>query len=315
MKKCLLFVLIASFIVTSAFAADKPVIGLINKVQAGDPFLMKVRDMAREEAEKQGMELIDQGASSHARADEQLSIMEDFLARKVAGIILIAGDSKMLIPAVQKANAAGIPVVTIDSAVLGGEVVTHIATDNILGSRTGAEMLIEGLKERGITKGKVVCLEGEPGSQTAIDRKEGFHARIGEDPNFEIAASLTGHWTTHGAVEVMEDVLQAHPDVVGVFASSDMMGIGAVQVLKRADKLDDVVVVSYDGLPEGVELVKSGAYYADIAQNAVVMGIKGVQVLAEVINGKDPASIDKFTDSGIIVVKTDNADEFLKSNW
>jgi len=309
-------ILICLYSVGVTFAANKPVIAVVNKVLVGDPFLVTISDEVKKTAENLGMDVIIQAASSHGRADEQISIIEDLISRGVDGIILLPCDSSVVIPAIKKANSANIPVITVDTAAFGGEVVTFIATDNIKGSSYAAEALIKALRERGITKAKVAMIEGEPGQQTAIDRKKGFTDRIKKENWIDIIASLTGHWTTAGATSVMEDLLQAHPDLDGVFVACDMMGVGAAQVIKREGKTSQVSMVTFDGLIEGLNLVKNGQSYADIAQYPKVMGKKAAEVMYDLIVKKiDPNSIEKYIDSGVAVVTKDKVDKFIAENW
>jgi len=293
----------------------KPTIAMIPMVMVGDPFQVTMAEEAKRVGELMGFNVIINAASAHGRADEQVSIIEDFIAQKVDGILISCLDPNIVVPAIKKANAAGIPVITVDGGANGGDVVTHIATDNIKGSYVAGQTLVEGLAKKGITSGKILQIEGEAGSKTAADRKAGFHQRIGEETGLYIVASLPGHFTTPGATQVMEDVLQAHPDLVGVFASSDMMAVGAAQVISRAGKADQITLVSYDGIIEGIDLVERGASYADVAQYPKKMAKMGVEILAEIVfENKDPNSFDSFIDSGVGVVTKDNVVQFKADN-
>jgi ribose transport system substrate-binding protein len=311
---CLLSVVLLSGI---SFGAKKvPVIAVVNKVLTGDPFLVTISDEAKRYGKENGLKVLVQAASSHSRADEQVSIIEDFIARNVDGIILLPCDSSIVVPAIKKANAAKIPVITVDTAAFGGKVVTHIATDNIKGSALAAEALIKAFKARGITKAKVAMIEGEPGQQTAMDRKKGFVERIKKESWIEIVASLTSHWTTPGGVQVMEDILQSHPDLHGVFSACDMSGIGAAQVIARNKKVDQVSLVTYDGLPEGLDLVKNGSSYADIAQYPKRMARKAIDAMVAITLKKAKmTSFPAFIDSGVEMVTQDKVAAFLKENW
>lgn len=311
-KKGLLVVLLISSMAMVCYAQgaqegdEVPTVAVINKVQAGDPFLMKIQEVIEERGKELGLNIVTQAPSSHTRADEQLAIIEDFVAQNVDGIILLPNDSHIVAPAVRKAKDAGIPVITVDTAVYDVEVVTHIATDNVAATELAAEVLLEAVSEKNQSTYKVAMLEGEPGQQTAIDRKKGFTERMEQENNVEIVASLTGHWTTPGGIAAMEDILTANADLDGVFAAADMMGVGAAEVIRREDKVGEIKLVTFDGIPEGLELVRKGIAYADVAQNPTVMGEKGIEIMKEIIiDGVDPNSFPDFIDSGATVMTKD----------
>lgn len=311
---CLMVVVILIFGMNIVNAkSDDILIAFVPKVLVGDPFQVVIAEAVIARGKELGVEVIVQAASSHGRADEQISIVENLIARRVDGIILNPLDANAIVPAIKKANEAGIPIVTLDSAAAAGHVITHIATHNEKGAYIAGEALIEALKAKGLTKAKVAIIEGEPGGETAIARRKGFHDRINEEPGFEIVASLTGHWTTPGAVKVMEDLLQSHPDLDGVFTSSDMMGVGAAQVIKRSGK--DITLVTFDGIPEGLDLVQKGIAYADVAQFPKRMGIFAIDVIVAIVRGVDPVVFKEYIDSGVEVVTADKVEQFMKENW
>jgi len=283
-------------------------VGIVVKVLVNDPFQMALAEAAKATVEELGGEGIILAASTHSDVAEQVAIVEDLVEQKVNGLILVPIGSDAIIPAVEKANAAGIPVVIADTASYGGDFITFLATDNIKASAMAAEYLIK--KFNG--QAKVAQLEGEPGGQTAADRIKGFQDKLKEAPGMQLVASQTGHWTTAGGQATLENILQANPDLDAVFASSDMMGVGAAEALKAAGKAGQVTLVTFDGLPEGVALIKEGVSDADVAQFPVRMGKWGAKILAMVLSGeKKPEDFPKYIDTGAEVVTAETADQYL----
>jgi ribose transport system substrate-binding protein len=155
-------------------------------------------------------------------------------------------------------------------------------------------------------------LEGEPGAQNALFRVQGFQEKLKEAPGMELVASQTGHWTTAGAMQAMENILQANPDLNAVFASSDMMAVGAVEALRAAGKLEDVTLVSFDGIPDGIALIQQGVSDGDVAQFPTKMGEWGIIALAQLISGdKTAEDFPEYIDSGAALISPDTADQFL----
>ncbi|MBV9709672.1 MAG: sugar ABC transporter substrate-binding protein [Ktedonobacteraceae bacterium] len=298
------------FAATGARAAE-PVIGILPKTIIGDVFMKNMSDAAVAKGKELGAKVEVYGVSSHEAVEEQVSAMEALISRKVDAIILAAVDSKGLAPVVDKATAAGIPVILADSGVQGANYVTVVQTDNIAATNLAADYAAALLSHRG----KVAQLEGEPASETAQLRKKGFHEQIAKYKNIELVASITGHWTTPGAVDATEAILKANPDVNLIFASSDLMAVGASTVLEREGR-KDIMVLGFDGIPEGVALVKQLKAVGDVAQNAKGMGEKAAQIAVQVIKDKNAAaSIPKVIDSGFTLVHPWNVDTYSKENF
>ncbi|HYQ80298.1 MAG TPA: substrate-binding domain-containing protein, partial [Anaeromyxobacteraceae bacterium] len=134
-----------------------------------NPFFVTLRDGAKAAAAKAGLELVVLDAQD--KVDKQVADVEDLIQKKVKVILVNPTDAAAVVPAIKKANAAGIPVITVDRAASGGAVAYHIASDNVAGGRLAAEYVCKMLHG----KGKVVELEGIPGSSAARDRGKGFN--------------------------------------------------------------------------------------------------------------------------------------------
>ena len=291
-----------------ALAQDKPVIGVLPKTVINDVFMNNVAEFAKSKGEELGVEVEIHSVSGHGAIEEQVSAVEALISREVDGIAIAALDSKGLAPVVKRATAAGIPVVLVDSGVETdeGNYVSLVATDNVAASGLAADYAAALLSY----SGKVAQLEGEPGSETAALRRQGFHEGIAKYPGIEIVSSITGHWSTPGAVEATEAILSANPDIDLIFASSDLMAVGAAEVLRRRER-EDVIVIGFDGIPEGTDLIKEGRAAGDVAQSSKGMGEMSVEILASIAKGeKSAGDFPKRIDSGMLLLQSWNVDEY-----
>ncbi len=308
--------LTVAVVIAAGFAAEvvraaESVIAVLPKTIIGEVFMKNMSDAAVARGTALGAKVEVYSVSSHEAVEEQVSAIESLISRKVDAIILAAVDSKGLAPGVDKATAAGIPVILADSGVQGANYVTVVQTDNIAASALAADYAAALLSQRG----KVAQLEGEPASETAQLRKKGFHEELAKYKNIQLVSSITGHWTTPGAVDATEAILKANPDVNLIFASSDLMAVGASTVLEREGR-KDILVLGFDGIPEGVALIKQGKAVGDVAQNAKAMGEKAAEIAIQVIKNKGAAAnIPKVIDSGFMLVHPWNVDAYSKANF
>jgi ribose transport system substrate-binding protein len=292
-------------------AADSPIIGILPKTIIGDVFMKNMADAAVAKGKALGAKVEVYSVSGHEAVEEQVSAVETLISRKVDAIILAAVDSKGLSSVVNQATAAGIPVILADSGVEGANYVTVVQTNNVAAANLAADYAAALLSGRG----KVAQIEGEAASETAQLRTKGFHEEIAKYKNIQLVSSISGHWTTPGAVDATEAILKGSPDVNLIFASSDLMAVGASSVLERQGRTD-VLVLGFDGIPEGVALVKQLKAVGDVAQNAKGMGEKAVEIAVQVIKDKNAAAnIPKVIDSGFLLVHPWNVDAYSKENF
>jgi ribose transport system substrate-binding protein len=307
----------------SASAEQLKKIAILPKTLVNDVFQIRIVKAAELEAKKDGVATETFASRSHSAIEDQINIIETLIARGEFGALIIAAvDSKGLGNVLDKAAKAGLYVVLVDSGVERGAYVTTIGTNNKVAATAGAEFaasLIDG-------KGNIAMLEGEPGGQTAADRTSGFHEGIAKFPGIKLVASISGHWTEPGGLEATEAIIAGHKDLDLIFAASDMMGIGARQVLERAaqkakeagdnaqaERFTSVKIVGFDGVAEAFKAVKDGSFSGTVAQNPETMGTGAVDIAVQLMKGeKKPSDFPKFIDSGATVITKDNVDEIVK---
>lgn len=286
-------VLISALIVSvccSGFAAPpKYRIALIMKTLT-NPFFITMRQGAiKASAELKNVDLLVQASAEETSFEEQLAIMEDMIAKKVDAICIAPSSPKTILPAVVKAAKAKIPVIDIDVLIdpaaikaEGIKPIPYVGADNLQGGYMAGKWLVQTLGGRG----KVAILEGAPGVDNGVKRKNGAEKAFREAPHIRLVASQTANWKTEEALNVFTNILQAHPDLNGVFCANDMMAFGAIEAIAAAGKTGKVAVASFDALDAAKEAIKAGSMGCSIDQRPDLMGYYGVKYALDSIHGK-----------------------------
>jgi ribose transport system substrate-binding protein len=253
-----------------------------------NPFFKVIGDNIAAEAKKRGYETI--VLSAHQDVAKQSNQVKDFLVKKVAAIVLSPCDSKAIVPVIQEANAAGVPVFTVDIPCNepGVKLATQIATDNEGGGREAAKAMIEVLGEAG---GKIAVLDFVQAESCRL-RVKGFRETIDahnrtSPGKIAIVKNLEGGGAKDVGLKAAEDALQAHPDLRGIFAINDPSALGAVAAIEKAGKAQQVKVIGFDGQPEGRQAIKDGKIYADPIQFPAKMGVEIVEAIVRYSKGEE----------------------------
>lgn len=244
-----------------------------------NPFFVSLKEGAEAEAQAQGAELIVIDAQNDSA--KQVSDIEDLIQKGISALIVNPTDSAAVVSAIESANSAGIPVITVDRSAEGGEVAAHIASDNVAGGQMAGDFILEKLGN----KGKVVELEGIPGSSAARERGEGFHKAVDAVADINVVAKQTADFDRAKGLSVMENILQANKDIQAVFAHNDEMALGALEAIEAAG-VKDVIVVGFDATDDAVNAVKEGKMAATVAQKPSEIGKQGVAAAVKVVNGE-----------------------------
>ena len=253
-----------------ALAADETV-AVFTKNQT-NPYFQAVRVGTETAAKTFGVKVIQYIPTKPDSIPEQLSQVEDVIVKKPNAIIFIPVDYKALVPAVEKINAAGIPVTNITVRSAGGDFVAFVGADDYsIGLSVGRRLL----KAIG-GKGNVVILEGVKGSLTSTNRVRGFNDAIKENPGVKLLASQPGNFQRLNALQVMENLMQSFPSIDGVLAANDPMAVGAIEALDGANRKAQVVGIN--GSKEAVALIKSGKWLASGDFNGFIQGCLGVEI-------------------------------------
>ena len=286
MRKALVVLLLVAIVGGAAFAAGR---GESDQVTVGytfhgaaDVFQNTLKNEFVAAAEELDMEVnvIDPNLDTAL----QIAAVETFISQQVDVIAISPLDSEALVPVCQDAIAAGIPVVAVNSELnMEDPMFSYVGSVNYEAGLIQAEYMIDKIPEGG----KVVYLEGTPGMEHSIARKEAVMDNlIDERDDLELLASQTADYRRDLGMSVMEDYIQAFPDLDAVIAANDQMILGAIEALKGAGRLEGVLTAGIDGTPGARESIKAGELTMSVVQDAVGQATEGAQVALMMANGE-----------------------------
>ncbi len=241
-----------------------------------NPFFVTMANSVKDAAAKANIDVKIVDAQNDPA--KQSNDVTDLIESKVNVLIINPVDSAAISNSVIAANEAKIPVITIDRSADSGEVVTHIASNNVKGGEMAAEYIVKKLGERT----PVAELEGIPGASATRERGEGFHNIA--DQKLKVLAKQSADFDRTKGLTVAENILQANPDVKAIFAQNDEMALGAIGAAKSASK--DILVIGFDGTEDGVKAVQDGQMAATIAQQPDKMGEVAVETAQKIVKGE-----------------------------
>ncbi len=264
-------------------------------------FWIRVTNGIKEECNKRGVKVIITDAQDNP--NKQLNDVEDLIQKKVDTLLISPYESDPVVPAVQSANRANIPVIIVDIGTSGGEYASLIISDNIKGGRLAGEYMVKALQG----KGKVAHIQCQLGAVNAQKRGQGFEETL-KGTGVKVVVKRPANSRRDLAMQVMEDILQRHPDLDGVFAQNDEMALGALQAIEAAGKLGKIKVIGFDGNKDALEAIKKGKMLATIAQQPEEMGKMAVDIALKVLRGE---KVEKDIYVPVRLVTKENVDEFL----
>ncbi|WP_257812382.1 ribose ABC transporter substrate-binding protein RbsB [Aggregatibacter actinomycetemcomitans] len=259
---------------TSALAQDTSALTVST---LDNPFFVSLKEGAQKKADELGYKLV--VLDSQNDPAKELANVEDLLVRGAKVLLINPTDSEAVSNAVAIANRNKIPVITLDRGAAKGEVVSHIASDNVAGGKMAGDFIAQKLG----ANAKVIQLEGLAGTSAARERGEGFKQAVAEH-KFDVLANQPADFDRTKGLNVMENLLATKGTVQAVFAQNDEMALGALRALSAANK--KVLVVGFDGTDDGMKAVKSGKMAATIAQQPALIGELGVVTADKLLKGE-----------------------------
>jgi ribose transport system substrate-binding protein len=253
-----LFVILAAMAVPQAGRADAPIkIGMtVPGLQF--PFFVTMKNEAEKAAAKLGATIV--FADAQNDSSKQASDVENFVAQGVQAILISPMTTDSLVPAIEAAVKAGIPVATVDRKANTEAILVHVGADNVAGGRAAAKFIIDKLGN----KGTVIELEGTPGASAATDRKTGFD-EVMKKSNVKILVSQTAEFNRAKGQNVMDSLIQKYPKFDAVFGANDEMIIGAIEAMSAAG-IKNKVTIGFDATPDAFQYMKEGKLNATIDQ-------------------------------------------------
>jgi ribose transport system substrate-binding protein len=243
------------------------------------PFYISLAEAMKKEAQTENVPL--EISIANQDLSKQLADVEDFITKGVDVIIISPVDSKGVRSAINKAEKAGIKVITVDVPANNVDVTSFVGTDNFAGGERAAELMAKTIGE----KGNVAVID-YPTVQSVVDRIEGFKKGIAKYPDIKIVAIQPGI-TRPEALATAQNILQANPDIVGIFGFGDDAALAAASAVKAAKLENQVKVIGFDGMEEARNAVKNDPIMVGvIAQYPDLMGKVAVETAAKVIKGE-----------------------------
>lgn len=280
----------------------KPYIAIVSK-GSQHQFWQAVEKGATDEAAAKGATITYEGPASESEVDKQLTMLQTALDKKPAAICFAALDSKAATPLLEKAKAAGIPVVGFDSGVDSDIPVTTVSTDNIAAAGEAADKMAELIGG----SGKVAVIVHDQTSQTGTTRRDGFVNRIAEAyPNIEVVAVEYGAGDPVKSADLAKAIMTANPDLKGFFGGNEGSAKGVLNALKEAGKEGSIVAIGYDSGQQQIDAIRSGVMAGAITQNPVGIGAKCVAAALDAIAGK---TLEKNIDTGYFYYDKTNIDD------
>ncbi|EGT0013959.1 ribose ABC transporter substrate-binding protein RbsB [Clostridium perfringens] len=274
----MLMMLMTSFI--GCGRDNKPKIGMVVST-LNNPFFVNMKDGAEKEAEKLGYDLVVLD-SQNDPAKERANV-EDLVQLGVIALLINPTDSDAVVKTVEVANKSNIPVITLDRQANGGKITSHIASDNIKGGEMAAEYVLDKFKDE---KGpiNVVEIQGIPGASATRDRGEGFHNIMDKNDKFNFISIQAADFDRQKGLQVMENIIQANPNIQIVFAHNDEMALGAVKAIKASGI--NALVIGFDGNDDAKDSIDANEMTATIAQQPDLIGALGVELANKIYKGE-----------------------------
>lgn len=264
------------------------------------PFWVGVGDAAMAQAKEMGVELIDLTATQ-ADAAAQKDAVDRAINMGVDGIIIGSVDNRAFGESLKMAKARGIPVVAVDTGIEDDHISSLVQTDNLAAAGIAGKFIADNVSE-----GSVLILGGSAGHQTGNARRDGVKAAA-EAAGLNVIFQICD-WQEACGYEKTINFLQSDPSIKAIFAASDPMALAAVSAAKELGKLEDLVIVGFDGNPGNLKSIEAGEQTADIKQDNTRMGQESVKAIVGVIKGEE---VEAFTPIDGILITAENVADFM----
>jgi len=285
----------------AADAGAKPYIPVISK-GFQHQFWQAVRQGSEKAAADLGVEITFEGPETEAQVDKQMEMLQTAIDKKPAAICFAAVDSKAAIPLLEKAQAAGIPIIGFDSGVDSDIPVTTAATNNIGAAALAADKMAELIGG----SGEVAVIAHDQTSRTGIDRVDGFTNQIKDKyPDITIVDTQYGGGDQLKSTDLAKAIILAHPELKGFFGANEGSIIGVLNAVKELGKEGEIVVIGYDSGQQQMDAIRSGAEAGAITQDPIGIGYKCVEAAVKAMKGEE---LPKEIDTGFHWYDKDNID-------
>ncbi len=285
----------------AADSGAKPYIPVISK-GFQHQFWQAVKSGSEQAAKDFNVDITFEGPATESEVDKQVEMLQAALDKKPAAICLAALDTKAVIPLLEKAKAANIPVIGFDSGVDSDIPVATAATDNLAAAALAADKMAELIGK----KGTVAIIAHDQTSRTGIDRVKGFTDQMNAKyPDIKIVDTQYGGGDQLKSTDLAKAIIQSNPDLNGFFGANEGSIIGVLNGVKELGKEGKIVVIGYDSGKQQLDAIKAGTEAGAITQNPVGIGYKCVEAAVKAIKGE---KVDKVIDTGFFWYDKTNID-------
>lgn len=282
--------------------SDKPYIALISK-GFQHQFWQAVKEGAEQAAEEFGVEVTFEGPEDESQVDKQIEMFRNALDRNPDAIGFAALDSQASVPLLEETVERDIPVIAFDSGVDSDIPLTTASTDNYGAAALAAEKMAELIGG----SGKVAVIVHDQTSVTGVERRDGFVETIENDyPDIEIVDIQYGGGDHLESTDLTKAIIQAHPDLAGVYGANEGSAIGVVNAVREMGKEGEIVVVGFDSGKQQIDAIKDGLMSGAITQNPVGIGYETVKAAVEALEGKE---LPEVIDTGFFWYDANNLDD------
>lgn len=287
MKKLLPMVVCAALLACSAFAADDAVKGkemtMILK-NLTNPFFISVKEGGEAAAKELGVKLSVLAPLKADNNEEQTHMVEQAIVTGAELVIMCPSDTMGIIPAMEKLEEVGIPVINLNTRIGGDKKLaeTFVAIENY---DAGFETVTR-LAEMMGGKGDFILLEGVSGAQTSIDRTKGAIDALKKFPEIRLVAQQPADYNRAKAMDVVQNLLQANPNVTGIYCCNDEMALGAVEAIEAAGKSGKILVAGCDANADARRAIENGKMALTCDSEPFNQGYQSVMVAARALKGE-----------------------------
>lgn len=284
---------------------EKKVIALITKAMDSEFWLVLADGARSAAAEHPDYELVIASPDREINVDQQVSILENQIRRGVKVLLVDPAGTAQVNSTLEQAVSRGIPVILIDTDASFAKKSAYIGTDNAKGGSLAAKGMVEAIG----TTGEVALISGVPGNESQDARAKGFLDEIAKTPGIKIVAQQPGNSERQLGLTVMENMLTAHPNIKGVFATNDQMALGAMEAVEARKLRGKIALIGFDATREAANAILEGKLTGSVAQSPREMGRQGVLSAIALAEGR---TIAKLIDTGTAYVDAKNAAPYAK---
>jgi ribose transport system substrate-binding protein len=281
--------------------SDKIYIPIISK-GFQHQFWQAVKQGAEKAAKEYNVEITFEGPETESQVDKQIEMLQAALDKKPNAIALAALDSKAALPLLQKAKENHIPVIAFDSGVDSDIPLATAATDNKKAAALAADKMAELIGKQG----EIALVVHDQTSRTGVDRRDGFVEEIkSKYPDIKIVDIQYGGGDQLKSTDLAKTIIQAHPNLKGIFGANEGSAIGAINAVTELNKVGKIVVIGFDSGKQQIDAIKSGVEAGAITQNPIGIGYETVKAAVKAIKGE---KLEKNIDTGFYWYDKSNID-------